>query len=162
MAQGLTDRQQAVLDRIKQGMTPVQIADDMDLSYNGVQSHLKRLRAKGLIPKRRGSSNRRNGSRRASGGNRSTAVSTSGNGGRASGSTVRVGSAMLDGIPSLDKAMDELNVKIGNLDEETESITTRRKTLSEELHVLEAREQEVALERERLAGVQDRIMEAVK
>lgn len=136
-----TERQQEVLDLIEQGKTVAEMAKALKLTENGVRSHIKRLKQRGLVPKSFAS--RGGGSRRRRTSNTSRAAATPN---RATAVTASNGSVHLDGIPALDEAIKQMAARQAELTDERDSIDARAEELAAEQAVL--RDRKVAVEGE--------------
>lgn len=161
MAVAATERQQEVLDLIGQNKTVAEMAKALGLTENGVRSHIKRLKQRGLVSKSYGS---RGGSR-----SRSRRRSANGRGGQAAANpqtTVRSsngssGAFKLDGIPAIELASKQIGARQGEIAEEAASIAEREAELSAELTVLADRAKALTEENNRLTKVDKALAGAV-
>jgi predicted ArsR family transcriptional regulator len=154
-----TERQQEVLDLIEQGKSVAEIAKAMRLTENGVRSHIKRLKARGLVPKSfasRGSSRRR---RRGSNTRTRTAASSASD--RATTVARSNGNVHLDGIPALDEAVKQMAARQAELTDERDSIDSRVEELAAEQAVLTDRKVALEGEADRLKRVEEALAGAV-
>ncbi|MDQ1584581.1 MAG: Bacterial regulatory protein luxR family [Microbacteriaceae bacterium] len=154
-----TERQQEVLDLINDGKTVAEMAKALKLTENGVRSHIKRLKARGLVPKSYAS--RGGGRRRGRGRGRGRAATTAAASNRSTAVARSNGSVHLDGIPALDEAIKQMAARQQELTDERDSIDARAEELAAEQAVLRERKITVEGEVDQLQRVEKALETAV-
>lgn len=139
MAQNITPAQQRVLQKLERGGTPKQIARDLRISVNGVYSHMRKLREKGVIPE--------NGSRpQAEVEEAPASVSPNGSSGNGASET-------LAGVREV------VSVQIKTMQERMNDIDNRVESITDESNRLEQERADLESERTMLADASTKLAE---
>lgn len=114
----ISEKQEQVLKLHKEGKNATEIAKEMGIKSNGVHAHIRRLRAKGLIPKVSGS--------RKSGSTRKSKATTTRNSRRASSPrSPRVPAS----VKALEQAKAQAAKRVEQIDAEIAKLTDERNAL---------------------------------
>lgn len=136
----LTDRQREVLELVRdRGYTTTQASDQLGISYNAANEHVRNLRKKGFLNKSQGRSNGRSTSRNGSASTPAPAAGT-----KATGSNGRFG---------------RVAVKLQEAEEEAKAV---RQEITAEIEELSRRQSELAAEAEGVENLSQDIHQRVE